>query len=727
MKEFAGVLLVVVLLFSDNVRTASCQADMIGVIIQDSGMSNTVKDMAMSSMNMVKEQDMMFLRAGVDTKDTTSTRAMKAMFTVTKKKAMEMGEEERAKNMLIKELAGLLNVPKTRMASAVNTLLGTLGVEVQGLGTRDDNCDQFLNTRCDSSSRYRTEDGSCNNLRKPLWGRAFIPMRRFQDPEYDDGVSDPRTTGQNGRKLPGARKVSLAVHESDNKVSAAGATAHMLMQWGQFLDHDITSTPIQSGAEGSNVGCCMDDVSAASKSRINMTPEERDICFPIKIETSDPKFRPRRCMNFVRSIQISNTDCMVAPVEQMNQITAFIDGSMVYGSSDGETRDLRAFSGGLLKTSRNNLLPEDSEPSCLKIKRSDFCFKAGDSRVNEQMGLATLHTLWMREHNRMARELSRLNPPWDDEKLFQETRKIVGAKIQHITYNEFLQIVLNDDIRRQFSLMSRRQGLQDQYDPSVDPSIRNAFATAAFRFGHSLVRTMFSQYGRNYRKEEDLKLKWSFGNTSHLIMDNGNGVERYVRGLVSDATSDADRFISPQVTQHLFEDGEGHSLDLAALNIQRGRDHGLPGYNQWRRWCGLPTASKFSSGQGGLVDHPSHAVKKLRRVYDHPNDIDLFAGGMSEKRIRGGLIGPTFACILANQFKALKVGDRFWYEREDSTTGFTTAQVNVIKETTLAKVLCDNTDIRTMQPAALRVVRNQNQRENCEDLTQPQLNPWSEN
>ncbi|XP_046548381.1 peroxidase-like isoform X2 [Haliotis rubra] len=727
MKDFV-VALVVTLLFLDNVGTASSQADMVGIIVQDPGMSNTVRDMAMSSMNMVKQQDMMFLRAGVDTKDMTSTTGMKAMFTPTKKRGVEMGEEERAKNMLIKELAGILNVSKTRMASAVNTLLGTLGVEVQGLGTQDDNCDQFLNIRCDPSSRYRTEDGSCNNLRKPLWGRAFIPMRRFQAPEYDDGVSAPRATGQNGRQLPGARTVSLTVHETDNRAgSTAGATTHMLMQWGQFLDHDITSTPIQSGAEGSNVGCCMDDVSATGKSMINMTPEERDICFPIKIEANDPKFRRRSCMNFVRSIQISNTDCMVAPVEQMNQITAYIDGSMVYGSSEEETRNLRFFRGGQLRTSRNNLLPEDSEPSCLRTRSTDFCFKAGDTRVNEQMGLATLHTVWMREHNRMARELSRLNPAWEDEKLFQETRKIVGAKIQHITYNEFLQIVLNDDIRRQFDLMSRKQGFQDQYDPSVDPSIRNAFATAAYRFGHSLVRTMFSQYGRNYRKKEDLKLKWSFGNTSHIIRNNGNGVERYVRGLVSDAMGDADRYISPQITQHLFEDIEGHSLDLAALNIQRGRDHGLPGYNQWRRWCGLSTARSFGSGRGGLVDHPPHAIKQLKSVYDRPDDIDLFTGGISENRIKGGLIGPTFACILANQFKALKVGDRFWYERNDRVTGFTRDQVNVIKETTLAKVLCDNTDIGSMQPAAFRMVRNQNQRQDCEDLTQPQLIPWSEN
>lgn len=72
---------------------------------------------------------------------------------------------------------------------------------------------------------------------------------------------------------------------------------------------------------------------------------------------------------------------------------------------------------------------------------------SGDGRVNEQIDLALVHTIWLREHNRVAFELSRLNPRWSDEAIFQETRRIVIAQVQHITYNEFLPIILGRHTR----------------------------------------------------------------------------------------------------------------------------------------------------------------------------------------------------------------------------------------------------------------------------------------
>lgn len=70
------------------------------------------------------------------------------------------------------------------------------------------------------------------------------------------------------------------------------------------------------------------------------------------------------------------------------------------------------------------------------------CFLAGDQRVNENVGVAAVHTLWLREHNRLAEELANLNPQWEDETLYQEARRVVIAEIQHITYNEYLPMVL---------------------------------------------------------------------------------------------------------------------------------------------------------------------------------------------------------------------------------------------------------------------------------------------
>ncbi|MPC54097.1 Peroxidasin [Portunus trituberculatus] len=126
-------------------------------------------------------------------------------------------------------------------------------------------------------------------------------------------------------------------------------------------------------------------------------------------------------------------------------------------------------------------------------------FRFGDERVNEQIQLTIMHTIWMRFHNVIARELKRLNPHWDDETLYQEARRIVNAMYQHIVYNEWLPIILatmslaslaGKDIMVEKGLLPLRYGYSNLYDPSIDPTIANEFATVAFRFGHTLVQGM---------------------------------------------------------------------------------------------------------------------------------------------------------------------------------------------------------------------------------------------
>ena len=217
------------------------------------------------------------------------------------------------------------------------------------------------------------------------------------------------------------------------------------------------------------------------------------VCFPISIPPNDPFYKGRRnrtCMNFARSEGALDIDCQPGPFQQINQITHWLDSSNVYGSSVEESRKLRFFRNGLMKTQiisdDGELLPQNFEEEC-PGGASKRCFLAGDGRVNEQPNLAVLHTIFVREHNRIARKLRELNPAWTDEKLFQESRRIVNAEWQHIVYNEWLPIVLGESYMSRFGLFPLTNGFSNSYREDFDPRITNAFAAAAFRIGHTLI------------------------------------------------------------------------------------------------------------------------------------------------------------------------------------------------------------------------------------------------
>lgn len=122
------------------------------------------------------------------------------------------------------------------------------------------------------------------------------------------------------------------------------------------------------------------------------------------------------------------------------------------------------------------------------------CFKSGDARVNEHIGLAIMQTLWMREHNRVARELSNLGGDWSDEILFQEARRIVTAEIQHVTYSEFLPVILGQELVEKYDLRPMSTGYYSGYDIGTNAGVLNGVATAALWFFASLVPKVMPFY-----------------------------------------------------------------------------------------------------------------------------------------------------------------------------------------------------------------------------------------
>ena len=157
-----------------------------------------------------------------------------------------------------------------------------------------------------------------------------------------------------------------------------------------------------------------------------------------------------------------------------------------------------------------------------------------------------------------------------------------------------------------------------------------------------------------------------------------------------------DNSVTQEVTEHLFEEpGKDFGLDLASLNLQRAREHGVPSYNRFRESCGLMPLLTWQEMYGTFNNQ---TVNGYRKYYASPEDIDLWSAGVSEKPHPGSLIGPTFGCIMGRQFHDLKFGDRFFYENGGWPSSFTVEQLNEIRKIKLSRIVCDNTDeIDTIQ------------------------------
>nr|XP_012153484.1 PREDICTED: uncharacterized protein LOC105664258 isoform X1 [Megachile rotundata]XP_012153485.1 PREDICTED: uncharacterized protein LOC105664258 isoform X1 [Megachile rotundata]XP_012153487.1 PREDICTED: uncharacterized protein LOC105664258 isoform X1 [Megachile rotundata] len=618
----------------------------------------------------------------------------------------------------VAELAATKKIESSRAMLAAPTAIGSffdggwwsLGV-----------CKQLKTPTC-LPSKYRTFDGSCN--RRVQWGVSMTPFRRALPPSYADGVDAPRRA-LSGAELPSAREVSLKVHKPSPSTNPHFTV--MLAVYGQFLDHDITATAISQGINGTSISCCPPAVGH---------PE----CFPVPVAAGDPVFdvTGRTCMDFVRSAPAPQ--CKLGPRQQLNQVTAFIDGSTVYGSDVDTARGLREFSGGRLRmqTTPDNrtLLPASTNPNdgCnreIERQRGRYCFAAGDARANENLHLTTMHLLWARQHNQIADQLAKINPSWDDDTLYEESRRIVGAQMQHITYQEFLPIVLGEqeiNLRDLRPLKSGyRQWTDDPEDASTDPSIANNFASAAFRFAHTLLPGLMKMTDAQEGSSSYVELHRMLFNPYSLYTEGG--VKSSVMSATQNVIQMTSTHVTSQLTNHLFEDPFANvslpcGLDLVSLNIQRGRDHGLPGYTRWREYCGLGKTESFSDLEGHFDPEALHEISLL---YESVHDVDLYTGALAELPKSGGIVGPVFSCLIADQFVRLQKGDRFWYEVANQPHSFTEEQLRELRKTSLAKVICDCSDgVTQTQAEVMRAIGPGNPMMSCEDIPAPSFAPWKQ-
>ena len=301
---------------------------------------------------------------------------------------------------------------------------------------------------------------------------------------YKDGKGEPIDN------MPEPREISNAVGAFKGRFpnSKAGVTA-LFTFWGQFMDHDITVLPEQD-SHGEHLN--------------------------IKIPKGDPHMDPTGKgnveMEFARSLVRSNN-----PRKFLDDVTSYIDASNVYGSDKEQMNGLRTFRDGKMKVSEGNFLPFDPE--------NPSFFIAGDFRANENIALTSVHTLFVREHNRKAAEFKTVDPNLSDEELFQLARQWNIALLQKITVEDWLPNLIGPEAYYKYI------GAYKGYNEDIDSSVMNEFATAGFRVGHLLLRSDHPMVKKGGKVDEVLDLKDMFLKPEKMKDDRLDMVFRGLSGV----------------------------------------------------------------------------------------------------------------------------------------------------------------------------------------------------
>jgi len=577
---------------------------------------------------------------------------------------------------------------------------------------------------------FSSIDGSGNNPWHSAWGAAGTDYVRDARTNYADGVS-AMVSGPNARYISNRIFNDIGQNVfSENNISQWG------WAWGQFLDHDMGLR--------------------------DETPAE-DVSVPF--DASDPL---ESYANGTGSIAFNRTPAapgtgVSSPRQQVNSLSSYLDASNVYGVTAARASWLRNPDGTLM-------LPDDYLPK--EGARGDAttapamddmgplagdpadAVVAGDVRANENIALTAIQTLFAREHNRIVASLP--SSLTGDQK-YDIARTVVGAEVQYITYNEFLPA------------LGVRLGRYRGYDPHVNASISDEFATVGYR-AHSMVHGEFDVDfdGGEYSAAQlsafaadgiavtntptdhslTIPLSVAFGNPDLLAQvglgsvlaalggeheyKNDEQIDNTMRSVLFEVpkpgTTDPTACQTPVVDPRCFTDVS----DLGVDDVMRGRDHGMPTYNDLRRAYGLRPVRSFTEITGEatdqlpagltinnphildftqLLDAHGHVIDptspdaqedavtgirrttlaaRLKAIYGNVNNIDAFVGMVSEKHIPGTEFGPLQLAMWNTQFTRLRDGDRFFYANNPALDQIA-HRYGVTYQHTLADIITLNT------------------------------------
>ncbi|CAL1286456.1 unnamed protein product [Larinioides sclopetarius] len=508
-------------------------------------------------------------------------------------------------------------------------------------------------------------DGWYNNLAHPDWGSIDSQLTRKAPPSYLDGVYQMA-----GASRPGARALSQALMKGRDGLASRRNLTVLFTFFGQVAASEVLMA--------SESGCPIE----VQKIEVG----ECDDAF-------DKECRGARLMPFHRALYDHKTgQSPNSPREQLNQMTSWIDGSFVYSTSEAWVNSMRTFENGTFRSTEGGFPPRNLErvplinyppARYLGMQNPERMFLLGDPRIHQNPALLSLGVVFHRWHNVMAERVRRQHPDWADEDVFQRARRWVIATLQNIILYEYLPLLLMEPV-------SPYQG----YQPDLHPGVSHVFQSAAFRFGHTLIppglykRNALCEFRKTMTGYPAVRLCSTWWDSEEVE----NGIEELLMGMASQIAEREDNVLCSDVRDKLFGPMDFSRRDLAALNIMRGRDNGLPDYNTVRRYFQLPEVRNWTQINPPLFERNPELFGALDQLYgDRLDDVDLYIGGMLETELEGRP-GPLFRKIIRQQFERIRDADRFWFENTHNGI-FSESEVSEIRSITLWDVLVNTTGI----------------------------------
>lgn len=543
--------------------------------------------------------------------------------------------------------------------------------------------------------KYRSIDGRGNNKDHPEWGSADTPFARFGSKNYDDGIYAIKKSVVDGSDLPNPREIVReillkAVRASEPQVKLN----HMAILVVLFATHDIHyQVPKSPACSNNEIQCC------TKNRRRKLPPHLIDSdCLPIEVQTTDPFYGSKNigCLNMVRS-KLSRYSDGIETGEILNRATSYLDLSLIYGNRDSELHPIRLYSDGKLRMSKNNVLPVDVYGKFLPSM---------DRFISSP--IATIWpALFTRNHNHLAERLAKLNAHWSDETVFQEARRINIANFQ-------FNLITAKSIERVFN-----SPVNESYSKS-----RKVATTLEFAFTYR---------GGHYYVPSELLLEKENGTITGILQSDTMGkfdsiVEPNFDDALRAAINHPINFAeySDEIVNRINKDESGAGIDLISIDIQRGRDHGIPSFLEIRRLCNLkPVVQTFEDFK--LIFNATN-VELLKKLYKSPDDVDFYVAGLLEafETVGNPLTGRTFGCIVGENYRNVMGGDIYFFSHPENPYPFSPSQLEAIKAYSMTNLYCANSNLKTVNRIFSFVPSPFNQKVECTNLPVMDLTAWKE-